>query len=108
MSKPHIPQGVLSTEPNLPDAEQTWHHWYRTFQRYLQVTHPAPDRTEGQSAQQFQAATSEHDLVKLDCLHRYITFQIYNYISDCTDYNSAIEILRRLYVKPRNIVFNIF
>ena len=37
MSKPHIPQGVLSTEPNLPDAEQTWHHWYRTFQRYLQL-----------------------------------------------------------------------
>ena len=76
----------LSIEPNANDAAKIWKHWKVTFENFLiSIDSLNPD--------------------KLKTLTNYISSDVYELISDCTNYTSAVAKLESLYVKPRNEVF---
>ena len=77
---------VFDKDPNSPTASKEWTHWFRTFSNFL-------------------TAIEEHHPDKLNMLINYIDHNVYDYISECSNYESAIEILKNLYVKPKNVVF---
>ena len=54
---------------------------------------------------QFLTAIEDHHPDKLNTLINYIDHNVYDYISECNNYDSVIEILKNLYVKPKNVVF---
>ena len=68
------------------DSMKEWKHWYRTFQNFV-------------------SAIKVHRSQKLNILINYIGPSVYEYISECSDYDTAIETLEQLYVKPKNEVF---
>lgn len=64
-----------------------WEHWLRTFTNFL-------DCLSGDSAPD-----------KLKLLINHVSPAVYNYISACTTFTDAIEVLKAVYVKPTNEVF---
>ena len=64
-----------------------WAHWYRTFENFIQSlpTDPVPD--------------------KLKLLTNYVSPTAFAHIVDCATYESAINVLKNVYVKPRNVIF---
>ncbi len=76
----------LDTDPNSSGASKVWLHWKKTFQHFL-------------------AALNQERLDKLGVLTNYLSPNIYQYIEDCADYDSAMGILQELYVKPTNEVY---
>ena len=76
----------LGADPNSSEASKDWLHWRRTFQNFLAVI----DR-EG--------------LDKLGVLTNFLSPRIYQYIEDCGDYPTAMEMLHSLYIKPTNEVY---
>lgn len=62
-----------------------WTHWLRTFSNFVQSISPAPD--------------------KLKLLINYISPEAYSHISDCENYEDAINALKAVYVKPKNIIY---
>ena len=78
---------VFDKDPNSPPtASKEWTHWFRTFSNFL-------------------TAIEDHHPDKLNTLINYIDHNVYDYISECNNYDSVIEILKNLYVKPKNVVF---
>lgn len=78
----------LETDPNSSDAAKSWSHWLRTFENFvgsLQLN------LEG--------------LDKLATLFNFIGPSIYEYIAECTSYETAIDTLKSIYVKPKNEIF---
>ena len=76
----------LDIDPNSPMASKEWRHWYRTFTNFiLECGENAPD--------------------KLRTLVNYVSHSVFEYIEDCTTYESAIAILQHLYVKTPNEIF---
>ena len=73
-------------DPNSPDADKQWQHWFRTFNNFLQ-------------------SLSQLEPDKLNMLINYIAPSTYGYIADSATYEDAIGILQGLYVKPKNEVF---
>ena len=63
-----------------------WAHWYRTFNNFIQSlpTDPAPD--------------------KLKLLTNYVSPTAFAHIVDCAPYESAINVLKDVYVKPMNVI----
>ena len=43
---------------------------------------------------------------KYGTLINYISASVYDYIAEAADYDSAIQILEGLYIKPQSVVFN--
>ena len=39
---------------------------------------------------------------KLNHLVKYVDHFVYELLADCADYNSTLEVLKNLYIKPRN------
>ena len=66
-------------DPNLPSADKKYKHWKRTFTNFLGVIN------DGQ-------------LDKLDCLINYVSSDIFDLISDCNDYDTAIQILDQMLI----------
>ena len=77
----------LETLPNATSSTRIFNHWFRTFSALMR-------RTEIQE-----------DLDRLDLLITYISPDIYEYIAEQTTYDSAVNRLRELYIKPTNEVF---
>ena len=70
-------------DPNSPSAAKEWKHWLQTFTNFIEECgEDAPD--------------------KYRTLINYISHNVYEFIEDCSDYESSIETLNRLYVKPPN------
>ena len=68
------------------DAEKEYLHWKRIFINFIdECGEKAPN--------------------KLRILTRYVSATTYEYISDAVDYDAAIEILDKIYVKRKNTVF---
>ena len=80
-------------ELNAPNVEKEWKHWFKTFENYL-----AAQTIAGNDAQQ--------QATKLQALTNTVSASVYEYISEVTTYNAAIEILKSLYEKPKNIIYN--
>lgn len=76
----------LDVSPSSSTAAREWNHWYRTFSAFLR-------------------SIETHDPDKLDTLINFVSPTIYEYIAECTTYDSATNLLKELYVKPKNEVF---
>ena len=68
------------------DANATGSHWYKTFSNFLD-------------------AIAEHEPDKLVTLINYVAPNVYEYIAECTTYETAIETLEALYLKPTNEIY---
>ena len=79
----------LDVGPNAPESHQVYKHWLCTFERFLQAVEAA--RAEG---------VPETD--KYGLLVNYVSSEVYTNIEEAADYQQAITILRRAYVKPKN------
>ena len=76
----------LDVNPNSPSAAKEWKHWHRTFTNFIEeCKDKAPD--------------------KFRTLINYVSHNIYEYIEDCKDYDSAIEALQQLFLKTPNEIF---
>jgi hypothetical protein len=76
----------FTTLPTSSTATTDWKHWYHTFTNFL-------------------SSISSSKTTKCDrfrCLINCISSSIYNFIADCSDYDSAITILRDLYERKSN------
>ena len=79
----------LDVDPNEPESHEVYKHWLCTFERFLRAVEAA--RAEG---------APETD--KYGLLVNYVSSKVHAYIEETTDYQQAITILRRAYVKPKN------
>ena len=76
----------FEADPNSSESAREWKHWYKTFDNFLRsIEERQPD--------------------KLNILINYVSSRVYEFIADCSDYDSAIASLVNLYVKPKNEVF---
>ena len=87
----HLKPERFSTEPTSESSEKQWKHWKATFVNFMGTI-------------TFEAA--EAQTKKLELLINYISSAVYEYISECTTYDTAISILENLYVKPVTVIFN--
>ena len=72
--------------PNTPSSTKEFKHWFRTFEYYLEVL-----PNEG--------------LDKLKVLINFVSPETFEYISDCTSYDSPIETIKNVYIKSPNTIF---
>ena len=76
----------LDLDPNSATAAKEWKHWHRTFTNFIdECGEKAPD--------------------KYRTLVNYVSHNVYEYIEDCTDYNSALKVLEQLFIKMPNEIF---
>ena len=78
----------FETLPDAPTASKEWSHWFATFENYIEESDPAIT-----------------DAKRKKVLVNFLSFSIYEFISECTTYKQAINTLKNLYVKPKNEVF---
>lgn len=77
----------LDLDPNSPSAAKEWKHWLKTFNNLVESMEEVTD------AQKF------------NILINYISPLVYEIISDCEDFESAINTLEGVYIKPPNEIF---
>ena len=79
---------ILSTEPNQPDSEKAWKHFYKTFTNLI-------------------ATLEENDKHpnKLRLLTNSVSPEIYTIIEECATFENAVEVLKSVYVKPVNTLY---
>ncbi|XP_046858614.1 uncharacterized protein LOC124452064 [Xenia sp. Carnegie-2017] len=76
----------LDSDPNSSSAAKEWNHWLQTFNNFIQE---CGDK-----------APNKHRT-----LINYVSHNVYDYIEDCQDFDSSIEALNNLYMKPPNEIF---
>ncbi|XP_046863329.1 uncharacterized protein LOC124457082 [Xenia sp. Carnegie-2017] len=76
----------LDLDPNSSSAAKEWKHCLRTFNNFIQE---CGDK-----------ASNKHRT-----LINYVSHSVYDYIEDCQDFDSSIEALNNLYIKPPNEIF---
>lgn len=74
----------LDVDPNTGDVDKQYNHWKRTFDNFL---------------------SSLRDPDKLSILINFVSAKIYEYIADAEDFDQAMNILKKVYIKPKNEVF---
>lgn len=78
----------------IQNSSSQWIHWKKTFINFLD---------ESQNDQEIKTPIS--DAVKLKLLVNYISPNIFEYISQCNDYESAIKTLDKIFIKPKSEIF---
>ena len=76
----------FNKNPNTATSAKEFKHWIQTFKYYIDVL-------------------PQEGLDKLKLLTNFVSQTVYDFISDCTSYESAKETLKKIYVKPANEVF---
>lgn len=77
----------LDLDPNSPAAAKNWKHWLRILNNFFdECGNDAPD--------------------KLKTLISFVSSDVYDYIEECTTYDSAIDVLSKLFVKTPNVIFS--
>ena len=76
----------LDTDPNSGTAAKERLHWRRTFENLM-------------------AVLPHEDLDKLAVLSNFVSPSIFQHIEDCTDYETSIETLQVIFIKPKNEIF---
>ena len=79
---------TLNTEPNQPDSEKAWKHFYKTFKNLIDTLEE----------------NNKHPN-KLRLLTNSVSPEIYPIIEECTTYEKAVEALESVYVKPVNTLY---
>ena len=72
--------------PNTPVSTKEFNHWFKTFENFLSVL-------------------PQEDLNKLMILTNFLSPAVYEFINECTTYDSAVLVLESAYVKATNEVF---
>ena len=72
--------------PDTGTSEKDYKFWFKTLENYLEVL-------------------PQDNLNKLKVMTNHVSPAVYEYISECTTYEAAVEIFTKIYVKPTNIVF---
>lgn len=80
----------MDTPPNTPLSSKNFNHWFRSFSSFLRKIIDPNIHT---------------DLDKLDTLINCISFDVYEYIAECNTFDTAVNRLKELYIKPLNEVF---
>ena len=70
-------------DPSSAGSHKQWTHWLRTFENFI-------------------SAITTQEIDKFALLTNYVAPSVYEYIADCDTYESAITVLKELYVKPQN------
>ena len=73
---------------NSPTTAKEWRFWHQTFKNFLTLC--------GNEA-----------LDKYLTIINLMSHSVYDYVEDCTDYNSVVDILEKLYVKTPNEIFSL-
>ncbi|XP_068240175.1 uncharacterized protein [Palaemon carinicauda] len=76
----------LDLDPSLPSAAKEWRHWRKTFSNFIQEW-------------------GERAPNKLRTLVNYVSPNVFEYIEECVDFDTAISTLKKLYVKAPNEIF---
>lgn len=76
----------FDVDPNDRCASQKFTHWFRMFETFLK-------------------SLQAHSPDKLDMLIHYLSHSVFQIIADCNDYGTAVAVLTKAYVKPRNEIF---
>ena len=76
----------LETDPNSSTAANEWIHWRRTFENFL-------------------AVLPEEGLDKFRVLTNFVSPLVYQYIEESGNYDTAIETLETIFVKPKNEIY---
>ena len=71
--------------PNTPSSAKEFKYWFRAFEYYLEVL-------------------PNGGLDKFKVLINFVSPENFEYISDCTSYDSAIEMVKNVYIKPPNTI----
>uniref|UniRef100_A0A8R2MB41 Uncharacterized protein n=1 Tax=Bombyx mori TaxID=7091 RepID=A0A8R2MB41_BOMMO len=88
-------------DPSDSSSTRAWIHWRKTFENFIFVQKPTAPETDAQSVR----LPEKWDSIKFQLLVNHISPNIYTYISEATNYEEAITILQKLYVKPKNLIF---
>ena len=74
-------------DPNQSEAARIYKHWLRTFTNFIDSlpAEPAPN--------------------KFNLLINYVVPNVYDYISECTHFEIALQTLETIYIKPKNEIF---
>ena len=80
----------LDIPPNTPLSSKNFNHWFRSFSSFLRKIIDPNNHT---------------DLEKLDTLINCISSDVYEYIAECNIFDTAVNRLKELYIKPPNEVF---
>ncbi|XP_012562704.1 uncharacterized protein LOC101238699 [Hydra vulgaris] len=75
----------LGIDPNSADAAKTYNHWLKTFNNFV--------------------STVDNNFIKLNLLINHIEPNVYEFISECDDFEQATSILESIYIKPKNEIF---
>ena len=81
---------MFTANPSLNQAAKEWKYWYNTFTNFLKSLPADPPVS---------------DKSKLRCLIAHVNKDVYELISECANFDQAIQTLQRQYVKPSNIIF---
>ena len=74
--------------PNATGSDKAWLHWKRTFSSFL------------------TSVTLTHkDINKLDILVNYVSPTVFEYISECETFDTAMNTLQTLFIAPKNEIF---
>ncbi|XP_068227650.1 uncharacterized protein [Palaemon carinicauda] len=76
----------LDLDPNFPFAAKEWRHWHKMFSYFIQE---CGERTQN----------------KLRTLVNSVGHNVYEYIEECVDDDTAISTLEKLYVQAPNEIF---
>ena len=71
---------------NTSTSAKEFNHWIKTLENYISVL-------------------PQDNLDKLKLLTNFVSPSVHEYFSDCATYDSAVEALKKVYVKPTNVVF---
>ena len=83
----------FESDLSAPNVEKEWKHWLRTFENYL-------------GAQTITGEAAEQQTKKLQALTNSVSASVFEYITDATTYDNAIAVLKGLYEKPKNLIYN--
>ena len=84
----------FDTNPNSSTAAKEWIHWHKTLMNFIEIL-PIPEET----------TVERQSILKLNTLHNFLDYAVFEYISGCTNFEDAISILNSVYVKPKNTVY---
>lgn len=79
----------LDLDPRSKDAQRLWIHWKKTLDNFFSSFETVPG-----------------DDVKLSALVNFVSPELYGYIGDAATYAAAVQILKDLFVKPKNETFS--
>ena len=69
-------------------SDKVWVHWKRTFTSFLT-----------------SVSASHDDIDKFEVLINFVSPAVFEYISDCNNYDNAMQTLDALFVSPKNEIF---